>query len=351
MLAGEADRRGDVAAEVGWTTSAGTLATMPFQTRTRRPSPRRRRAAAGRRPASRSSSCSEVRSTCPPSSPAMSMVVVVIGGPFPVAVPQRCGARQERFGLLDRRVVAGVVDHVQRPAEAGAGRLGDRQRHLEVVAAPDQGRRNGDPCQVRRRDRRHAELRHEAAERGLHRRACGPGRGRRPPTAPTAAQLLRKPSRSTKHCRKSPSRVLLGRLLHEAVQREPELGAGSNGGQAERVHQHQPASRSPWATAKRAAIAPPRPCPTRRAATGRCARSARPASASIGRCPAGRQPPPRRRGRAGRGRPPDGSSPAPGSPASTGPRTRPSCAAAPPAGRRRPPAPRSRCRPVAAVAR
>ena len=73
-----------------------------------------------------------------------------------------------------------VLDHVQRPSVAGARGLGDRQRRREVVPPPDQGRGNGDPCQLRRRDRRHPELLHEAVLTRPARSACGRGRGCRP---------------------------------------------------------------------------------------------------------------------------------------------------------------------------
>jgi hypothetical protein len=43
---------------------------------------------------------------------------------------------QERIGLLDVGQVTGVVDHLQRPAERGAGRLGDREGQQPVAAAP-----------------------------------------------------------------------------------------------------------------------------------------------------------------------------------------------------------------------
>ena len=171
----------------------------------------------------------------------MSMVVVVIWGRLCGQGAQRGVERaQERLGLLERGVVAGVLDHVQRPAEAGAGRLGDRQLHLEVVPAPDQGGGNHDPCQVRRRDRRQPQLRHEAAERGLLTgRACpvqGVGRQR----LPALAQLLAQPVRVDEALPEEPVPGVLGWLLHEAVQGEPEAGCRLESVQAERVHQHQP---------------------------------------------------------------------------------------------------------------
>ena len=49
VLAREADGRGDVAGRCGWTTSAGLVAIMPFQTARRRPSPRRPPGGASRR--------------------------------------------------------------------------------------------------------------------------------------------------------------------------------------------------------------------------------------------------------------------------------------------------------------
>jgi hypothetical protein len=65
--------------DVGWMTSAGVAATIPFQIRTTASQP----SSPGRRsrPSIRewsSSSCSDVRATCPPSSPARWMLLVVV---------------------------------------------------------------------------------------------------------------------------------------------------------------------------------------------------------------------------------------------------------------------------------
>ena len=49
--------------------------------------------------------------------------------------------RHERLGLLDRRVVGAVLDHVQGPAVLRGDILGDCQRRREVLPSPDQRRR------------------------------------------------------------------------------------------------------------------------------------------------------------------------------------------------------------------
>lgn len=50
------------------------------------------------------------------------------GSSFALPFKRERGAQrmQQRFGLFDGRVVAGLVDHVQRPAVTDARGLGDR---------------------------------------------------------------------------------------------------------------------------------------------------------------------------------------------------------------------------------
>ena len=54
---------------------------------------------------------------------------------------------QEFLGLLDVGDVRGDLDHMQRPAEPRARRLGDPERDHPVVAAPQQRRRDRDAPQ------------------------------------------------------------------------------------------------------------------------------------------------------------------------------------------------------------
>ena len=167
-------------ADVGWTTSAGALATMPFHIRTAssQPSSPGRSSGPSRR-ASRSSSCFGVRLTRPAvkASDVDGARVHVAGPPSGRGFERLAERLQECLRLFDGRIVAGILDHVQRPSVAGARGLGDRQLRREVVAAPDQGRGNGDPRQLRRRDRGHPEQLHEAALSGLRSSACGHDRG------------------------------------------------------------------------------------------------------------------------------------------------------------------------------
>ncbi len=69
-------------AEVGWRTSAGTFATMPFQTSTASSQPASTERSTGHLTReSSSSSCSDVSLTRPPSSPATSMVLAFMRCP------------------------------------------------------------------------------------------------------------------------------------------------------------------------------------------------------------------------------------------------------------------------------
>ena len=78
----------------------------------------------------------------------------------------------ERLRLLDHEV-AGVLDHVERPAVAGAGRLGDPQPHHPVVATPDERGRDRDPGQLLGRDRLGPELPQHPAVGGPDARGAG----------------------------------------------------------------------------------------------------------------------------------------------------------------------------------
>jgi hypothetical protein len=64
-------------------------------------------------------------------------------------VPQRI---QKRVGPLDVGDVAGVVDHVQRPAEPGARSLGQAERDETVVPARQQRDRDSDAAELGVRD-------------------------------------------------------------------------------------------------------------------------------------------------------------------------------------------------------
>ena len=148
---------------------------------------------------------------------------------------------QERFGLLDRGVVGGVLDHVQRPVVAGARGLGDGQPRREVVAPPDQGGGSGDPGEVRRRDRRRPELRHESAESGHHAWRAGTVDVVRLERLPLFTHPLAQAVQIERTVAPQTVVRVLGRLRQEVVQGEAELGRGLEPRQTERVHEHQPA--------------------------------------------------------------------------------------------------------------
>jgi hypothetical protein len=93
---------------------------------------------------------------------------------FPARPAERGTQRfQERLRLLHGRIVADILDHVQRPAMAGADGLRDWQRRREIVPPPDEGRGNGNARQVGGRDCRYPELLHEAVLNGLQARCTG----------------------------------------------------------------------------------------------------------------------------------------------------------------------------------
>ena len=234
---------------------------------------------------------------------------------------------------------------------AGAGRLGHRQPHLEVLAAPDRlvgtVMRSSSAGGIAGR----AVFGHEPFEAA---RSPGsrPGRGRSRHRRPALAQLPGQAVQVDEALAEQPV-AGVGRSAPRRSAawpaRTPEPGRTS---QAEGAHQHQPqdpvAVPGGEAGRDRAAEAPGRPAP---AVPDRSARAARPTRRARRRRRGGRAGRPRRRRRAGRGRPPCGWRPGRGRPAATGRRTRPSCAAGPAAGRGRPRARRSGWRPAPGAAR
>jgi hypothetical protein len=143
----------------------------------------------------------------------------------------------ERLGLLDRRVVRAVLDHVQRPAVARARRLGHRHRRREVVASPDQRGGDGDVRQIRRC----GERRQEGAERRLHARRAGSldvvGPKRLPALVHALAQAVQVGGAVL------PQAVVreLRWVRQERVQRPAELRRRIECCEAERVDEHQAA--------------------------------------------------------------------------------------------------------------
>ena len=155
----------------------------------------------------------------------------------------------------------GVLDHVQRPAVAGARRLGDPQRRREIVPPPDQGRGDGDPREVRRRDRGHAELARSGAQRGLRARRAGAVEVVAANGSQRSPICSRRPSRSNAQRRqKRVVRVAGSGRATKRDQREPRSAAPGGTAQPERVHEHERLSRSLWSAAKPAAMAPPSTC-------------------------------------------------------------------------------------------
>src|SRR5829696_2122507 len=131
-------------------------------------------------------------------------------------------------------VVGAVLDHVQEPAVARARYLGDLQPRREVVPPPDQGRGNGDPCQVRRRDRRYPELLHEGAESGLYARCAGTVEVVRLERLPALAHPLAQTAQIERAVLPEVVVCALGRLREEVVQCEPEVRRWLEPIQAER---------------------------------------------------------------------------------------------------------------------
>ena len=106
------------------------------------------------------------------------------------------------------------------------------------------------------------EARHEAAERGLLARRAGPVEGVRRQRLPALTQLLAQPVQIDEALPEETVAGVLGRLLHEAVQGEPEAWRRLERSRPNASTSTSPDSRSRWAIAKRAAMAPPSPCPT-----------------------------------------------------------------------------------------
>lgn len=129
---------------------------------------------------------------------------------------------QRRFGLFEEGVVAGVLDHVQRSAIAGARGLGDPHPGLEIVPPPDQGRGNGDVLEVRRRDQPHPELPHEAAESGPHVRRARPVERVCRERLPLLTHLLADAIKVDEALLEETVPRALGRSCHEADQSERE---------------------------------------------------------------------------------------------------------------------------------
>ena len=261
---------------------------------------------------------------------------------------------QERLGLLDAagrrrspRSRAAASRSGRSPPRRPRSRVARSWRpQISVVGTAIRARSAGGIA-------RQPELAHQRAER-----PCAPGvagavevvGGERLPALahPLAQAVEVERALAPQAVVRAPRSVARG----SASSASAEPRRGLERGQAERVHEHEPAE--PVAVVggeagrDRAAERVARPAP---AATGRCARSARRARRPSDRRRAWPPSTPRRRGRAGRGRPRGGSSRAPGSPASSGPRTPRARAGAPAAGRRRPRARRSRRRPASAAAR
>ena len=145
---------------------------------------------------------------------------------------------QEGVRLLDRGIVGAVLDDVQRPAVAEARRLRDLEPRREIVPAPDQRGRDADPRRVVQRCR---EVGHQAAERAHGARRSRlldvGGLERLPPLAHRLAHAV--------EVERAPAPQSLVRLLagvcEEALERGAEGGGGLEGGQPERVHEHQAA--------------------------------------------------------------------------------------------------------------
>ena len=152
---------------------------------------------------------------------------------------------QELVGLFDGRVVGSPVDHMQRPAVACAGVLGDREPGRQVVTAPNQAGRHGYRGQLTLGDRRDAELLHQGTDRGHHPRCAGPV---------DVVVLERVPvlSHTRTHAGQVERAVLpeqvvrvLVRLRQELIDGEAELGRGLEVDETEPVHEHQAAEPVP----------------------------------------------------------------------------------------------------------
>ena len=153
----------------------------------------------------------------------------------------RFAAHQERLGLIDGRVVGGVLDHVQRPAVAHARGLSDPHRRCEVMSSPDERRGSRDPPEDFGRNRRHCEQLHELAPRFRHRRRVGELEVVRLHRVPARTQRL--PQTLEVEGASLPQTVVgvCGRLREETHQRRSKLGRGFERRQTERVHEHQSA--------------------------------------------------------------------------------------------------------------
>ena len=153
----------------------------------------------------------------------------------------RRSAADERLGLLDRRVVGAVLDHVQRPAVAGARRLGHLERRGQVVRGPRSARsgraiRSSSSSGIAGS----AEALHQRAERGHHARRARAvevvGRERLPALAHPLAQRGRGRARSGATARRACARSGSARNACSAA---PNSRRRLERPQAERVDEHE----------------------------------------------------------------------------------------------------------------
>ena len=142
---------------------------------------------------------------------------------------------------------------------------------------------------------------HQRGNGGLNARRAGAievvGLERRPLLAHGAGAA----SRLNAQCARGPGGCARSVARGNSTSASPNSGAGWNWRRPNVSTSTSRLSRSPWAMAKRAAMAPPSNAPPTRAATCRSARSARQATPARAPHRAGRPPSPRRRGPAGRG--------------------------------------------------
>src|SRR5829696_4939923 len=111
------------------------------------------------------------------------------------------------FGLFEEGIIASTLDHVQRPAVPRARTLGHTEPRLEVMTAPDQGRRHFDPPEDILRDGTHpySGIRLRRAAFAVLVRAHS--REYAPKGSKRSAIWSRNPSKSMKHCARKRSRV------------------------------------------------------------------------------------------------------------------------------------------------
>ncbi len=144
----------------------------------------------------------------------------------------------ERLRLLGHEV-AGVLDHLQRPAVAGAGLLGDLQPHHPVLAPPDERGRDGDPRQLLGRDRLGPELPQHPAVGGPDARGAGAVQGVGLGRLPALAHHRPDPVGVHRHL---PEETPLGALARPGD--EPEQGQQDARGGAEPARLPAPTSTS-----------------------------------------------------------------------------------------------------------